>query len=65
MPKLKTRKAVAKRVKITGTGKVLCHRGGKSHILTKKSSKRKRRLAKAKILRDGQAKMIKRQLPYA
>jgi len=64
MPKLKARKAVAKRVKITGTGKVLCFRGGKSHILTKKSAKRKRRLAKAKVLRDGQAKMIKKLLPY-
>ena len=65
MPKLKTRKAVAKRFKITGTGKVMHYRGGHSHILTKKSSKRKRRLAKPKVLRGTQAKMVKRMLPYS
>lgn len=65
MPKLKTRKAVAKRFKITGTGKVLRYSSGKSHILTKKSSKRKRRLSKAKILSGARAKMIKRMLPYS
>jgi large subunit ribosomal protein L35 len=64
MPKLKTRKAVAKRFKITGTGKILRHSSGKSHILTKKSKKRKRGLSKAKILVGSQAKMIKRMLPY-
>ncbi|HOJ30792.1 MAG TPA: 50S ribosomal protein L35 [bacterium] len=65
MPKLKTRKSVAKRFKITGTGKVIHHRSGKSHILTKKSAKRKRRLAKPKVLEGTQAKMIKKMLPYA
>lgn len=65
MPKLKTRKAVAKRFKITGTGKVLHHKSGKSHILTKKSAKRKRRLAKPGILKGTQARMIKRMLPYS
>lgn len=65
MPKLKTRKAVAKRFKITGTGKVLRFSSGKSHILTKKSKKRKRRLRKAKVLLGRQAKMVKKMLPYA
>ncbi|MCX7705872.1 MAG: 50S ribosomal protein L35 [bacterium] len=65
MPKLKTRKSVAKRFKITGTGKVMHHRSGKSHILSKKSSKRKRRLSKPKILKATQAKMVKRMLPYS
>ncbi|HPP66718.1 MAG TPA: 50S ribosomal protein L35 [bacterium] len=65
MPKLKTRKSVAKRFKITATGKVKHHRSGKSHILTKKSSKRKRRLAKPKIIQGARAKMIKRMLPYS
>lgn len=65
MPKLKTRKSVAKRFKITGTGKIMHYRSGKSHILTKKSSKRKRRLAKPKLLKGAQARMIKKMLPYA
>ncbi|HOC02278.1 MAG TPA: 50S ribosomal protein L35 [Candidatus Ratteibacteria bacterium] len=65
MPKLKTRKSVAKRFKITATGKVKHYRSGKSHILTKKNSKRKRRLAKSKILEGAQAKMIKKMLPYS
>ena len=42
----KTRKAVAKRFKVTGTGKVLRRKQGKRHILQKKSSKRKRQLGK-------------------
>ncbi len=64
MPKLKTRKAVAKRFKITGTGKVVHYRAGKRHILGKKSAKRKRRLSKPKVLTGTQAKMIKKMLPY-
>ena len=43
----KTRKAVAKRFKVTGTGKVLRRKQGKRHILQKKSSKRKRQLRKS------------------
>jgi len=65
MPKLKTRKSVAKRFKITGTGKVLHYPSGHGHILTKKSAKRKRRLAKPKALKGSQAKMVKRMLPYS
>ncbi len=64
MPKLKTRKAVAKRFKISGTGKILRYSSGRSHILTKKSKKRKRRLKKTKVLLGTRAKTIKRMLPY-
>lgn len=46
MPKKKTKKAAAKRFKITGTGKVRRAKAYKSHILTKKTSKRKRHLRK-------------------
>lgn len=42
MPKLKTRKAVSKRVSVTGTGKIKRTKSGKQHILTKKSTKVKR-----------------------
>ena len=44
MPKAKTNKSVAKRLKVTGTGKLKRRKQGRSHILTKKSSRRKRRL---------------------
>ena len=41
MPKMKTRKAVASRFKVTGTGKLVRHKQGLSHLMTKKSKKRK------------------------
>jgi large subunit ribosomal protein L35 len=45
MPKMKTHKATAKRVKVTGTGRVMHKRAGASHMLMRKSAARKRRLA--------------------
>lgn len=59
MTKMKTRKAMKKRFKVTGTGKLKRTRPGRRHILTKKSSKRKRSLAKSRLVDDGQVKMIK------
>ncbi len=44
MPKMKSRRAARKRFKITGTGKITRRKANKSHILTKKHPKRKRRL---------------------
>jgi large subunit ribosomal protein L35 len=46
VPKQKTHKGAAKRVKLTGTGKVIRHHSMHSHILTKKTTKRKRNLRK-------------------
>jgi len=46
MPKLKTKKAAAKRIKRTGTGRLRRHKAFDSHLRTKKSSKRKRRLGR-------------------
>ena len=46
MPKQKTKKGAAKRIKITGSGKLVRKRSGTSHLLGKKSSKRKRKLRK-------------------
>jgi large subunit ribosomal protein L35 len=46
MPKMKSRRAVAKRFSVTGTGKIKMTHDGKGHILTKKSRKRKRNLRK-------------------
>jgi large subunit ribosomal protein L35 len=62
MPKMKTNKSVAKRFKITGSGKVKRGHAFKSHILTKKTQKRKRHLRHADICAPGDAKRIKRML---
>lgn len=59
MPKMKTRKAMKARFKVTGRGKLKRTRPGRRHILTKKSSKRKRSLGKARLVDDGQVKMYK------
>lgn len=57
MPKMKTRKAVAARFKVTGTGKLVRRHPGRRHLLTKKSSNRKRRLKKDSLVDKGQVKM--------
>ncbi|MCK9265365.1 50S ribosomal protein L35 [bacterium] len=65
MPKLKTNKAIKKRFKITGTGKVLRYGSGGAHLLSKKSSKRKRRAKQASsVTTKGEVKMVKNLLPY-
>ena len=64
MPKMKTTKAAAKRFKTTGTGKLKRHKAYKSHILTKKSQKRKRNLRKATITDATNVKNMKKILPY-
>jgi large subunit ribosomal protein L35 len=65
MPKVKTRKSAAKRYKVTGTGKIRYKKQGLRHILTKKSSKRKRGLRKRGILSKVETKRIKRLIPYS
>ena len=64
MPKMKTTKAAAKRFKSTGTGKFKRNKAYKSHILTKKSQKRKRNLRKAAITDATNVKNMKKILPY-
>lgn len=59
MPKMKTRKAMKARFKVTAKGKLKRNRPGRRHILTKKSSKRKRGLAKSRLVDDGQVKMYR------
>lgn len=65
MPKQKTRKAVAKRFKITANGKVMHYRSGNGHLQTHKSSKRKRQNRQEKSLSGEDKKRIKQMLPYA
>ncbi len=64
MPKMKTRKSASKRYSVTGTGKVKYKKQGLRHILTKKSTKRKRSLRKSGILSDAEQKRAKQLLPY-
>ena len=64
MPKIKTSRAAAKRFKVTGTGKLKRMNAYKSHILTKKSQKRKRNLRKATITDATNVKSMKKILPY-
>ncbi|HKL79077.1 MAG TPA: 50S ribosomal protein L35 [Mobilitalea sp.] len=64
MPKLKTSRAAAKRFKKTGTGKLKRMKAYKSHILTKKSPKRKRNLRKSIITDSTNVKNMKKILPY-
>ena len=59
MPKVKTSRAAAKRFKKTGTGQLKRMKAYKSHILTKKSQKRKRNLRKGTILTSADEKRIK------
>ncbi|MGH7664362.1 MAG: 50S ribosomal protein L35 [Gemmatimonadaceae bacterium] len=63
MPKMKTHRGAKKRFKLTATGKVKRMKAYKSHILTKKDAKRKRRLRRATIVETpGEARNIKRLL---
>ena len=64
MPKLKTRKAVSKRVSVTGTGKLKRTKANKQHILTKKSTIRKRNLRKSVLVDSTNLKQMKKVLPY-
>lgn len=65
MPKVKTKSGAKKRFKVTGTGKVKRKRAYKNHILTKKETKQKRRLATKAIVRAGDMKNVKFMIPYA
>lgn len=64
MPKMKTRRAAAKRFSATGTGKLKRNKAYASHILETKSPKRKRNLRKATIATQADCKRLKNCLPY-
>jgi LSU ribosomal protein L35P len=64
MPKMKTHRGAAKRFKKTGTGKVVRHHAFTSHILEKKSPKRKRKLRKSTVMSAGDVKRIARMIAY-
>jgi len=64
MPKIKTNRSAAKRFKVTGTGKLVRNKAYKRHILTKKSTKRKRNLRQSAITDATNVKNMKKITPY-
>ena len=64
MPKMKTKRAAAKRFKLTGTGKLKRNKAYKRHILTKKSPKTKRNLRKSTLVDESNVKNMNTILPY-
>lgn len=64
MPKLKTRRAVAKRFRFTAKGKIRRAQANRSHLLTHRSSKRKRNLRDSDIVSPADRERIKRLLPW-
>jgi len=64
MPKMKTKRSAKKRFRLTGTGKIRRGKAGASHILTKKTRKRKRRLRKGGTVEKVDERQIRRLLPY-
>jgi len=65
MPKLKTNRSAAKRFRMTGSGKKIRRfKAWASHLLRKKSSKRKRRLGRPALVDEANLKAVKRLIPY-
>ena len=64
MPKLKTRRAAAKRFNTTGTGKIKLMKPYKSHILESKSPKRKRNLRKATLVSKTMTEAVRKMCPF-
>lgn len=64
MPKMKSNRGAAKRFMATGSGKIRRSKAFSSHILTKKSTKRKRNLRKRTLVAGTDMKTVRRMLPY-
>ena len=62
MPKMKSHRGAAKRFRRTATGKIVRSRSNKQHILTKKSSRRKRRLRKRALVSSAEHKRLQQML---
>ena len=65
MPKIKTNRGAAKRFSRTGSGKFKRAQSYKRHILTKKSTKRKRHLRDTTLVHDNDTRQVSRMLPYS
>ena len=64
MPKMKTNRGAAKRFKLSASGKIIRNKAFSSHILTKKTTKRKRNLRKDTVVDAANAQNIRKMLPY-
>ncbi|WP_392535594.1 50S ribosomal protein L35 [Nostoc sp. C117] len=64
MPKLKTRKAAAKRFRATGTGKIVRRKAFKNHLLEHKSSNKKRNMSKSGLVHERDEDNVRLMLPY-
>ena len=64
MPKIKTNRGAAKRFRMTGTGKIRRNKAFTSHILTSKTTKRKRDLRQASLVSKADEKNIRQLIPY-
>lgn len=64
MPKMKSNSGAKKRFKVTGSGKIKRKKAYKRHILTKKTSKRKRKLGQSTTVHKNDEKAIKQMIPY-
>jgi large subunit ribosomal protein L35 len=64
VPKIKTKRAAAKRFRVTASGKIKRNKGFKSHILSSKGKKRKRHLRQATTVSAAEQKNIRKLIPY-
>jgi large subunit ribosomal protein L35 len=64
MPKLKTRKAAAKRFRVTGTGKIMRRKAFKNHLLQHKTANKKQKLSKMAVVDERDAENVRLMLPY-
>lgn len=64
MPKIKTRRAAAKRFRKTGSGKIIRRKAFKNHLLEHKSTARKRNLSKLVVVNERDAENVRLMLPY-
>lgn len=64
MPAMKTNRSAAKRFKLSGNGKLIRYKANKSHILTKKTTKRKRNLRQPTVTDQTNVKNMKKIMPY-
>ncbi len=65
MPKMKTNRGAAKRFRRSGSGGFKCNHSHRRHILTKKSTKRKRQLRSPNLVAEVDTRMVGRMLPYS
>lgn len=64
MPKIKTKRSAAKRLRVTGTGKLVRNKGWKRHLLEWKPSKRTRQLRRDTLVHPADVKRLRRLVPY-